>query len=59
MTIDTWILTKSGTILIVCVDYEILLSPSKAKIQYDNKFLQGTFDLTDDGELKDYLGTTF
>ena len=51
--------TKSGMIIIVYVDNAILLSPSKAKIQYEIKSLQNNFDLTDVGELKDYLITRF
>ena len=59
MTIDNLLFTKSGIILIVYVDGDILLSPSKARIQYSIKSLQGTFDLNNDGEVKDYLGNIF
>ena len=59
MTIDTCLLTKSGIILIVYVDDAILLSLSKANIQYEIKSLKYFFDLNDDDELKDYLGTWF
>ena len=41
------------------VDDAILISPSKAKINFEIASLQRDYDLTDDGELKDYLGTRF
>ena len=47
-TIDTCLLSKSGIILIVYVDYYILLSPSKENIQYKINLLQEYFYLTDD-----------
>jgi hypothetical protein len=37
----------------------IFISPYKSLITKEIKSLQLDFDLTDDGELKDYLGTRF
>ena len=39
--------------------HAILLSPHKSLIDSEIKSLQQDFDLTDDGELQDYLGTRF
>ena len=55
----TCLLTKYGIILIVYTNNSILLSQFKENIQYEIKSLQETFDLTEDGELKDYLGNIF
>lgn len=57
--IDTCLFTKEGIILIVYVDDAILISPDKHKIDAEIKSLQRDYVLTDDGELKDYLGTRF
>jgi len=57
--IDTCMFTKRGIILILYVDDGILISPSKVLIDQEVKSLMEGFDLTDDGELKDYLGTRF
>lgn len=46
-------------ILILYVDDAILISPDKSRITAEIKSLQRDYDLTDDGELKDYLGTRF
>ena len=51
--------TKVGIILIVYVDDAILISPSQGRIQREIQSLQQSYDLTDDGQLKDYLGTRF
>jgi hypothetical protein len=45
--------------LVVYVDDAILISPHKSLIRKAIKSLQLDFDLTDEGELKDYLGTRF
>ena len=45
--------------LIVYMDDAILISPYKSMIQREIRSLQEEFDLTDDGILKDYLGTRF
>lgn len=58
-SVDSCLFTKDGIILVVYVDDAILISPSKNKIQTEIKSLERDFDLTDDGALKDYLGTRF
>jgi hypothetical protein len=57
--IDGCMFTKDGIILVVYVDDAILISPYKSLITKEIKSLQEDYDLTDDGELKDYLGTRF
>jgi hypothetical protein len=51
--------TKDGIMLVVYVDDAILISPSKALISKEIASIQEDYDLTDDGELQDYLGTRF
>jgi len=46
-------------ILVVYVDDAIIISADKEKINSEIKSLQQDYALTDDGELKDYLGTRF
>ena len=41
------------------MDYAILISPHKYLIVFEINSLQNYFDLTNDGELKNYLGTRF
>lgn len=57
--LDTCLFTKKGIILIVYVDDAILISPDKDLIAAEIKSLQEGYALTDDGPLKDYLGTRF
>ena len=57
--VDECLFTKNGIILVVYVDDAILVSPYKSMIQREISSLQEEFDLTDDGALKDYLGTCF
>ena len=57
--IDSCLYTKAGIILIVYVDDAILISPSKPLIQKEISSLHKDYQLTDDGPLKDYLGTRF
>ena len=57
--VDECLFTKNGIILVVYVDDAILISPYKSLINKEIKSLQEEFDLTDDGILKDYLGTRF
>ena len=57
--VDECLFTKNGIILVVYVDDAILISPYKSLIQREISSLQNEFDLTDDGVLKDYLGTRF
>ena len=51
--------TKDGMIMVLYVNDACIISPDKCKIQEEIKSLQKDFDLTDDGELKDYIGTRF
>ena len=57
--IDSCLFTKDGLILVVYVDDAIIISADKEKINSEIKSLQQDYVLTDDGELKDYLGTRF
>ena len=57
--VDECLFTKQGIILVAYVDDAILLSPFKSLIRKEILSLQQDFNLTDDGELKDYLGTRF
>ena len=57
--IDHCLFTKDGVILIVYVDDAILIAPNKQLIRDEIASLQRGYTLTDDGELKDYLGTRF
>ena len=41
------------------MDDAILIPPHKSLIDFEINSLRKYFDLTDDGELKDYLGTPF
>ena len=59
LTRYTCLWTKSAIIIILYVENASLLSSCKGNIQYEIKSLQETFDLTVNGELKDYLGTRF
>jgi hypothetical protein len=45
--------------LVVYVDDAILISANESLIQSEIASLKKDYDLTDDGELKDYLGTRF
>lgn len=57
--IDTCLFTKPGIILMVYVDDAILISADEKLIESEIKSLQTSYALTDDGPLKDYLGTRF
>ena len=57
--IDSCLYTKKNIILVLYVDDACLLSPDKSLIDKEIKSLQDQYNLTDDGELKDYLGTRF
>ena len=57
--IDECLFTKKGIMLILYVDDACLISPSNEQIDKEIKSLQNDYDLTDDGELSDYLGTRF
>ena len=56
---DGCLFTKNGMLLILYVDDACFISPHKHKIDAEIKFLQQDYDLTDDGDLKDYLVTRF
>jgi Reverse transcriptase (RNA-dependent DNA polymerase) len=57
--VDSCLFTKGGIILVVYVDDAILISPFKTKIDKEIASLQEDYDLTDEGELQDYLGIRF
>jgi hypothetical protein len=58
-TIDECLFTKKGIILVVYVDDALLISPNEQLINDEIKSIQQDYDLTDEGTLKDYLGTRF
>ena len=57
--IDSCLFTKDGILLVVYVDDAIIISPHKTLIDIEIKSLQEGYNLTNDGKLKDYLGTRF
>ena len=57
--IDSCLFTKDGILLVIYIDDAILISPDKKIIDIEIKSLQEGYNLTDDGELKDYLGNSF
>ena len=59
LEINSCLFTKDGILLVVYVDDAILISPHKTLIDIEIKSLQEGYNLTDNGELKDYLGTRF
>ena len=50
---------KENMLLIVYVDDACLISPDKSKINLEIESLKKDYDLTDEGDLNDYLGTRF
>ena len=58
-SIDNCLYIKDGVILILYVDDACIISPHTSKINAEIKSLQKDFDLTDDGDIKDYIGTRF
>ena len=58
-SIDGCLFTKNGMLLILYVDDTCFICPHKHKIDAEIKSLQQDCDLTDDGDLKDYLGIRF
>lgn len=58
-TVDPCLYTKPGIVLVVYVDDACLLSPHKELIRSEILSLKVEFQLTDEGELRDYLGTRF
>ena len=59
LEIESCLLNKDGILLVIYVDDAILISDHKTLIDIEIKSLQEGYNLTDDGELKDYLGTIF
>jgi len=57
--IDTCLFTNGTAILILYVDDAAIISPDPREIATLIKSLQQDYDLTDEGELHDYLGTRF
>ena len=55
--IESRLFTKDGILLVIYIDNTILISHHKTLIDVDIKSLQEGYNLTDDGELEDYLGT--
>jgi hypothetical protein len=55
-TTDPCLFIKDNVLLTLYVDDAAIFSPSKDAIDKIIKLLQKVYDLTDDGELKDYLG---
>ena len=58
-SLDNCLFTKKGLIFILYVDDACIISHSKHAITNEISSLQRDFDLTNDGELQDYLGTRF
>ena len=55
--LSSYLFTKQNLIFILYIDGACIISLSKNAIQNEIKFLKLNFDLTDDGELQDYLDT--
>ena len=58
-SLDNCLFTKKGLIFILYVDDACIISPSKHAITKEISSLKRDFDLTNDGELHNYLGTRF
>ena len=58
-TIDECLFVKDGLLLILYVDDACIISHDKRKIQSEILSLKKDYDLTDEGELQDYIGTRF
>ena len=58
-TIDTCLFSKKCDIFILYVDNKYIITLSINLIKSEIISLQSDYDLTDDGELQDYLGTRF
>ena len=57
--IDGCLFTKPEVLLILYVDKACFISPERQRIDTEIKLLQKDYDLTNDGNLKDYLGNRF
>ena len=58
-TIDECLFVKDGLLLILYVDDACIISHDKRKIQSEILSLKKDYDLTDEGELQDYICTRF
>ncbi|CAJ1960803.1 unnamed protein product [Cylindrotheca closterium] len=58
-SVDASLFTKQGIMLVVYVDDAILISPDDSLIDSEIQSLKSSYFLTDEGPLKDYLGTRF
>ena len=58
-SVDACLFTKPGIMLVVYVDDAILISPNDSLIDSEIQSLKSSYFLTDEGPLKDYLGTRF
>ena len=58
-TIDEYLFVKDGLLLILYVDDACVISHDKKKIHNEILSLKKDYDLTDDGELQDYIGNRF
>ena len=56
---DQCLFTKDDILLLVCVDDAVLISPDQSLMKQEIASLKEDCDLTDDGKLKDCLGTRF
>ena len=57
--INDCLFTKGDTLLLLYVDDAIPVSKSNKRIDAEIRLLKSSFGLTDEGPLKDYLGTRF
>ena len=55
--VDPFLFIKGTVLLVLYVDDAALFSPDYAAINRENASLKQSFELTDEGELQDYLGT--
>ena len=58
-SIDECLFTKNGMLLLLYVDNAIIISINSTHIDDEIHSLKQSFNLTDEGVLKDYLGTRF
>ena len=56
---DNCLFMKGDMLMLIYVDDAIIVSPKLNSILQEIKSLKRNFDLTDEGILKDYLGTRF
>ena len=50
---------KGQVLVVLYIDNGVFFSPDADAIQQEIKSIQKSFDLTDEGDLQDYLGTCF